>query len=47
MSVRKKYPFGVLGMKNTFKDVLDTGVKFDNTINSKYTFGLLRKSDLA
>jgi len=43
MKFKDKYPFNIRGMKNTFKDVLDEGVKFDATINTNANFELIKK----
>ena len=36
----------ILNFKNCFKDVLKEGIKFDETINDKYSFETIRKGDI-
>lgn len=38
-------PKNILQLKNLFKDVIDEGIKFDNTINKNITFQKIKRSD--
>lgn len=38
-------PKNILQLKNMFKDVIDEGIKFDNTINKNITFQKIKRSD--
>lgn len=38
-------PKNILQLKNLFKDVVDEGIKFDNTINKNITFQKIKRSD--
>ena len=46
LKFKERYPFSVLGMKNTFKDVLDEGIKFDHKIDKNALFEVIRRSEL-
>lgn len=46
LCIKDKYPFNILGMKNTLRDVLEKGVKFDSSINNISTFESIRISDI-
>ncbi len=41
---KENYPFNILGVKNTFRDVLEAGVQFDDTINTNAMFEVLKRS---
>lgn len=43
---RKTNPKNILQLKNLFKDVIDMGIKFDNSINDKITFEKIRRVDM-
>lgn len=38
-------PKNILQLKNLFRDVVDEGIKFDNTINKNITFQKIKRSD--
>lgn len=42
MRIKDHYDFSILGMKNTFKDVLSIGTKFDKSISNNYIFEQLK-----
>ena len=43
ISLKDKYPFSILGCKNTFRDVLAIGVKFDKTIDENALFEVIKR----
>lgn len=42
---KESEPSNIVQVKNVFKNVIDVGVKFDDTINNTLTFEKIRKSD--
>ena len=44
--VNYKNPQNLLQFKNLFNDVLDEGVKFDNTINQNINYEKIRRVDV-